>query len=83
MKGAAISAAAQSVALPAPVRILRRPDVEARTGLSRSALYALMAKHEFPSAIPLTAKAVGWLESSVEGWIEGRAAAVVQQGGHP
>ena len=53
----------------ARARILRRPEVELRTGLSRSAIYALMSKQQFPAAIPLTAKAVGWLESSIETWI--------------
>jgi prophage regulatory protein len=57
----------------ARARILRRPEVELRTGLSRSAIYALMAKQQFPAAIPLTAKAVGWLESSIETWIADRA----------
>ena len=62
----------------ARARILRRPEVELRTGLSRSAIYALMAKRQFPAAIPLTAKAVGWLESSVDMWIAERASAVSQ-----
>ena len=56
----------------ARARILRRPEVELRTGLSRSAIYALMAKQKFPAAIPLTAKAVGWLESSIDSWINQR-----------
>ena len=60
----------------ARARILRRPEVELRTGLSRSAIYALMAKQQFPAAIPLTAKAVGWLESSIEAWIAERASLV-------
>jgi prophage regulatory protein len=59
----------------AHARILRRPEVELRTGLSRSAIYALMSKRQFPAAIPLTAKAVGWLESSIDAWIAQRAAA--------
>jgi len=60
----------------ARARILRRPEVELRTGLSRSAIYALMSRKQFPAAIPLTAKAVGWLESSIDGWIAERTAAV-------
>ena len=60
----------------ARARILRRPEVELRTGLSRSAIYALMAKRKFPAAIPLTAKAVGWLESSIDTWIAERASVV-------
>ena len=59
-------------------RILRRPEVELRTGLSRSAIYALMAKQNFPAAIPLTAKAVGWLESSIECWINERVSQAQQ-----
>ena len=57
----------------ARARILRRPEVELRTGLSRSAIYALMAKRQFPAAVQLTAKAVGWLESSIDLWIDERA----------
>jgi len=60
----------------ARARILRRPEVELRTGLSRSAIYALMSRKQFPAAIPLTAKAVGWLESSIDGWIAERTSAV-------
>ena len=62
----------------ARARILRRPEVELRTGLSRSAIYALMSKQQFPAAIPLTAKAVGWLESSIETWIAERASVAAQ-----
>ena len=62
----------------ARARILRRPEVELRTGLSRSAIYALMARRQFPAAIPLTAKAVGWLESSIETWIAERVSVAAQ-----
>lgn len=62
----------------AHARILRRPEVEMRTGLSRSAIYSLMAKQRFPAAIPLTAKAVGWLESSIERWINERVSQTQQ-----
>jgi len=74
----AILAQMQGQQVQARARILRRPEVELRTGLSRSAIYALMAKQQFPAAIPLTAKAVGWLESSIEGWITDRVSAVGQ-----
>jgi prophage regulatory protein len=56
-------------------RILRRPEVEQRTGLSRSAIYAEMSKGRFPPAVQLTAKAVGWREGDVEGWIASREVA--------
>ena len=72
------TALAHMHAQQAQARILRRTDVEAKTGLSRSGIYAEMSAGRFPQAIKLTAKAVGWLESSVERWITERAAAVGQ-----
>lgn len=55
-----------------PEHILRRPDVEARTGLSRSTIYELMTKGEFPKQVRLSARAVGWRESDVVRWLESR-----------
>jgi prophage regulatory protein len=54
--------------------ILRLPEVRRRTGLSRSTIYSLMRLGDFPRAIPLSARSVGWLESEIEKWITGRAA---------
>jgi len=54
-------------------QILRIQRVIFRTGLSRSTIYALMAKGEFPKQIKLTgARSVGWLETSVDEWIVSR-----------
>lgn len=56
--------------------ILRRKQVEARTGLSRSSLYSLIAEEKFPKPISLTgAQAVGWIESEVEEYLRERVAA--------
>jgi prophage regulatory protein len=49
--------------------ILRRRQVEERTGLSRSTIYAGIAVGAFPAPIKLGARAVGWLSSEVDGWI--------------
>ncbi len=54
--------------------ILRRPDVEAKTGLSRSGIYDLMKAGKFPRPVPLGEKAVGWIQSEIETWIEERVA---------
>jgi len=56
--------------------ILRRPQVEARTGLSRSTLYQYIQDGLFPRPVSLGARAVGWLESEVTAWIAARAKAV-------
>ena len=52
--------------------ILRRKQVEQRTGLSRSSIYLKISRNEFPAPVALGARAVGWVESSVEGWIQQR-----------
>jgi prophage regulatory protein len=57
-----------------PPRILRRPAVEATTGLSRSTIYQHMQDGIFPKPIRLGPKAVGWLEHEVIAWIEARTA---------
>lgn len=51
-------------------RILRLPDVKNKVGFGRSTIYALIASGEFPSSIRIGARAVGWLESDIDQWIE-------------
>ena len=53
-------------------RILRRPEVETRTGLSRSTLYAQMAEGAFPKPVRLGKRAVGWTESTISEWLDSR-----------
>jgi len=52
--------------------IWRLPAVMARTGLSRSTIYDLISRGNFPSQIKLGPRAVGWLASEVVDWIEAR-----------
>ena len=52
--------------------ILRRPQVQQRTGLSRSTLYQYIKDGEFPASVQLGPRAVGWLESDVSDWITAR-----------
>ena len=53
-------------------RLLRRPEVEGRTGLSRSTLYDWMKRGEFPQPVKLGARIVAWRESDVTEWLESR-----------
>ncbi len=55
--------------------VLRRPQVESRTGLAKSSLYALIAHGLFPAPIRLTPNTVGWLEHEIEHWIAQRTQA--------
>jgi prophage regulatory protein len=49
--------------------ILRRPQVQARIGLSRSTLYDRIRAGTFPAPVSLGGKAVGWVESEVDAWL--------------
>jgi prophage regulatory protein len=55
-----------------PATILRRPQVEARTGLSRSTIYARIQDGTFPRPILLGSRAVGWISNEIDGWLDQR-----------
>ncbi len=55
------------------LRILRRKQVESRTGLSRSTIYARIAEGSFPRPINLGGgRAVGWIEAEIDAWLQER-----------
>ena len=55
-------------------QIVKRPEVEAATGLSRSSLYRLAAAGQFPRPIKLGPRAVGWRADELANWLEQRTA---------
>lgn len=63
--------------------ILRRKQVEARTGLSRSTIYAKLRRNPkrpsdfdptFPVPVSIGAKAVGWIEAELDEWLAAQVA---------
>jgi len=54
-------------------RLLRLPEVLARTGLSRSTLYRLEADGQFPRRVKLGKRSVAFRESQLLEWIESRS----------
>ena len=52
--------------------ILRLALVKERTGMSRSSIYSGIKQGTFPVQINLGPRSVGWLESSIDAWIQGR-----------
>ncbi len=50
--------------------ILRLPDVKARTGLSRSTIYLRISDGRFPKPVSLGGRAVGWIDSEIQDWLE-------------
>jgi len=57
------------------MRFLRLKDVMLLTGLGRSTIYKFMADEtDFPKSVPLGGRAVAWVESEIEEWMEQRLA---------
>ena len=54
--------------------ILRFPAVQGRVSLSRTQIYELIARGDFPRQFKLSERASGWLASEVDAWIEQRIA---------
>jgi prophage regulatory protein len=57
-------------------RLLRKVQVLGRTGLSTTGLYTRVASRSFPRPVSLGGggRAVAWVESEVQDWIEARKA---------
>ncbi len=53
-------------------RMLRRGEVERITALSKSTLYRMIARGDFPAPMRLGCRAVGWRASVVANWLEHR-----------
>lgn len=54
----------------APARLLRLPEVIARVGLKRSAIYQRMSEGRFPKSRSLGPKCAVWLEAEIDAWID-------------
>lgn len=58
------------------MQLLRLPDVMARTTLTRSAVYNLMASGHFPRPVKIGGgKLNAWPANEIDAWIEARIAA--------
>jgi prophage regulatory protein len=56
-------------------RFIRLPEVRSVTGLSRSTIYSLVGNGTFPRQVSIGGgRAIGWLESEIQGWIGERVA---------
>ena len=51
-------------------RILRRHQLEATLGLSRSSIYQMMASGDFPKPLKIGRRAVGWRAEDIEKWLD-------------
>ena len=54
-------------------RMLRAPEVMARTGLSRTTIWRQVKAGTFPAPYELGKNSIGWPSSSISTWIKARA----------
>ena len=57
-----------------PTHLLRRREVEARTGVSRTTIYEWVRTGHFPRPIAIGARSLRWREQDIERWISAREA---------
>jgi prophage regulatory protein len=59
--------------------IIRKPEVQKRTGLSPSQTWRLEQAGNFPARVKLGPMAVGWYEDEVDDWVNSRSRAFGKQ----
>lgn len=56
--------------LPVAARLLRLPDVQRITGLSRSTIYALIRDERFPAQRRVASNVVAWSAVEIHSWVD-------------
>ena len=55
-------------------KFLRLPEVISRIGFRRTAIYQKIAEGTFPAPVKLGPRAVAWLSTEIDAWIDERVA---------
>jgi prophage regulatory protein len=53
-------------------RLIRLPELLQRVPLSRSTIYLMASKGEFPAPVKIGPRAVAWSEASVDEWAKAK-----------
>lgn len=64
-------------------RVLRRPEILARTGLSRTTIFNLEKAGDFPAHFMLTPRCAVWDEAEVDAWLASRRQAPIESAAGP
>jgi prophage regulatory protein len=56
------------------MKLIRLKSVLSRTGLTRSTLYLMMERNEFPRPLKIAERCVAWPENEIDGWIDSKIA---------
>ncbi|ENS4778516.1 helix-turn-helix transcriptional regulator [Klebsiella pneumoniae] len=54
--------------------LIRLPEVQRRTGYSKAWLYRLMSQQRFPSPVKIGTRAIAFVESEIDEWVNQRIA---------
>jgi prophage regulatory protein len=57
-------------------KLLRKPQVLERVGVSGSTLWRMQKRGQFPDSVQISPGTVGWFASDVEDWIVSRRASL-------
>jgi Predicted transcriptional regulator len=52
--------------------LIRLSEVQRRTGYSKAWIYRLMSQNRFPQSVKIGIRAIAFVESEIDGWIEQR-----------
>ncbi|SBO43182.1 AlpA family transcriptional regulator [Cyanobium sp. NIES-981] len=63
-------------------RLLRLPEVKQKVGLSRTAIYRLIAEGQFPRQVCIGPRTVAWCQDDLEAWIEQRIQGAPERSDH-
>lgn len=55
-----------------PSRLIRQPEASFVTGLSKSMMYLLIARGDFPKPRKISKRAVAWSLEEIEAWASSR-----------
>lgn len=54
--------------------LIRLPEVQRRTGYSKAWIYRLMRSQRFPLAVKIGSRAIAFVESEIDDWVNQRIA---------
>lgn len=69
-----------AAAAPAPLRLLRLPQVLERIGMGRTMVYDAVKAGTFPAPIRLGRRCVAWPSNEIDAWVRARIAEARGQG---
>lgn len=55
-----------------PSRLIRQPEASFMTGLSKSMMYLLISRGDFPKPRKISKRAVAWSAQEIEAWAQSR-----------